>query len=239
MSPSPTLLPCPAGQPPLNSPGQHELRFRERYQPFGGCPPVSAQQCGFGRGVASGAQVSVALAALRPAAPTGSVAAAGGSCCRPAVQSSAKSRLLRCCAPKRGRGGAGSSDLTMPLDRHHGPPPRRWPAGLSIGDRISLDRANVDISADLGGAIVEDSFEVKTTAHPIVYIDQDRTRRCQVIVAQKIDIPAIGASVADVNLDDGHPRVVGEFDPPIRCRGWRPGRGLQGANNRPRDNRGP
>ena len=47
--------------------------------------------------------------------------------------------------------------------------PQHLPDWLSIGDRISLDRAHVDISADLGGAIVEDSFEVKTTE-----VDPDR-----------------------------------------------------------------
>jgi hypothetical protein len=41
MSPSPTLLPCPAGQPPLKLTGAATsagFRCRERYQPIRGCP---------------------------------------------------------------------------------------------------------------------------------------------------------------------------------------------------------
>jgi len=46
----------------------------------------------------------------------------------------------------------------VPLGRSDGlfpprPAPRRRPAGLSIGDRVSLDRAYVDISTDLGGSL--------------------------------------------------------------------------------------
>jgi hypothetical protein len=100
------------------------------------------------------------------------------------------------------------------------------PPGLSVGDRVFLDRAYVDISADLGGSVVDDGFEVKSTAHPIVYIDKDRTRRCQVIVTQKIDILEFGANARDVNLDDRHPSVIGELDPAIQRGGRRPGRGL-------------
>jgi hypothetical protein len=84
--------------------------------------------------------------------------------------------VLRC---KRREKRAGSPSLTMPLHRNDGPSPRSAAAapGLSIGDRISLDRAHVHISPDLGGAIVKDSFEVKTTSRAIVNIHQDRTRR--------------------------------------------------------------
>jgi hypothetical protein len=69
-SPNPTLLPCPAGQPPLKligaarAPGAADV-----ISPSEGVHAVSAQHCGFGRGVASGPQVSVALPALRPVAP--------------------------------------------------------------------------------------------------------------------------------------------------------------------------
>jgi len=123
-----------------------------------------------------------------------------------------------------------------PLDRHDGSSPRSAAADrdpeLSIGDRKSLDRAYVYISADLGGAVVEHGFEVKSTAHPVVDVDQNRTRRCQVTVTQKIDIPEFGANGRNVNLDDRHPRVVGKLDPTIQRQGRRPGRGLEGANDR-------
>jgi hypothetical protein len=87
--------------------------------------------------------------------------------------------------------------------------------GLSIGDRISLHVANIHVSADLGGAIVEDGFEVESTTRSIVYIYQDGTLRCQEVGAQKIDVPELSADARDVNLCDGHPCVVGELDPPI------------------------
>src|SRR5271169_2113833 len=76
--PNPALLPCPADQPPLKltgaarAPGAANVISRSE-----GVHAVSAQQYGFVRGVASGPQVSVALPALRPVAPTGSIAAAG------------------------------------------------------------------------------------------------------------------------------------------------------------------
>ena len=48
----------------------------------------------------------------------------------------------------------------------------------SIGDRVSLDRAYVDISADLGGSVVEHGFHVKSTARSIIDIHHDpRLRR--------------------------------------------------------------
>ena len=53
---------------------------------------------------------------------------------------------------------------------------------LAIGDRISLDRADVDISAHLGGTVVEHGFDVKSTARSIVYIDECGTRRRQEII---------------------------------------------------------
>ena len=67
----------------------------------------------------------------------------------------AKSRLLQCCASNRGRGGR---QLTMPLAGPAAPRPRARgtrPLELSLGDRRSLDRAHVDISADLASAIVK------------------------------------------------------------------------------------
>jgi hypothetical protein len=74
MSPNPALLPCPAGQPPLKL--TEAATSLTMAAPGTSSHTVSAQQCGFGRGVASGPQVSVALPALRPVAPTGSIAAA-------------------------------------------------------------------------------------------------------------------------------------------------------------------
>jgi hypothetical protein len=73
------------------------------------------------------------------------------------------------------------------------------PPGLSVGDRVFLDRAYVGISEDLGGSVVEDGFEVKSTAHPIVYIDKDRTCRCQV----------------NRDPEDRYPRVLSERE---RCK---------------------
>ena len=67
----------------------------------------------------------------------------------------AKSTLLQCCASNRGRGGR---QLTMPLAGPAAPRPRARgtrPLELSLGDRRSLDRAHVDISADLASAIVK------------------------------------------------------------------------------------
>jgi hypothetical protein len=95
--------------------------------------------------------------------------------------------------------------------------PRRGigPSGLSIGDRISLHLAYIHVSEDLGGAIVEDGFEVESTTRSIVYIYQNRTRWGQEVGAQKIDVPELGADTRDVDLGYGHPCVVGELDPPI------------------------
>jgi len=100
------------------------------------------------------------------------------------------------------------------------------PFHYSIGDRISLDRAYVDISAHLGGAVVEHGFDVKSTARSIIDIHQYGTRWRQEINPQKIDIPKFSASVRDENLDDGHPGAIGELDPPIPRKGGRPGSGL-------------
>jgi hypothetical protein len=69
MSPHPTLLPCPTGQPPLKVIGAARAPGAANViSPSEGVHAVSAQHCGFGRGVASGPQVSVALPALRPVA---------------------------------------------------------------------------------------------------------------------------------------------------------------------------
>jgi len=107
MSPQSDAAPLPCGSAPFETHrGSTSSRCRERYQPFGGCPPVSAQQCGFGRGVASGPQVSVALAALRPAAPTGSVAAAVVD--RVAGPRSKALQNQDCCGVARLNGGEGA-----------------------------------------------------------------------------------------------------------------------------------
>jgi hypothetical protein len=102
MSPSPTLLPYPCGSAPFEAHrGSHLCGSgcRDVISPSEGVHAVSAQQCGFGRGVASGPQVSVALPALRPVAPPDAFAV--GVADRVAVrqhESRAKSALFRCCA---------------------------------------------------------------------------------------------------------------------------------------------
>src|SRR5262245_49810309 len=73
MSPSPTLLPYPCGSAPFETHrGSHLCgsECRDVISPSEGVHAVSAQHCGFERGVASGPQVSVALPALRPVAPS-------------------------------------------------------------------------------------------------------------------------------------------------------------------------
>ena len=97
---------------------------------------------------------------------------------------------------------------------------------LSIRDCISLDRTDVNIFADLGGSVVEHGLEIKSTSPAIADINQGRTCRHQVIVTQNIDIPALGAKVRDINLDDRHPCIIGELDPAIQRRSRRSGRGL-------------
>jgi len=84
----------------------------------------------------------------------------------------------------------------------------------------------LNIPPDLGSPIVEDGFEVKSTAGCIIYIYRDGTRRRQEVGTQKIDVPKLGADVRDVNFYNSHPRVIGEFDPLIERRGGRPGGGL-------------
>jgi hypothetical protein len=66
----------PAGEPPFETHrGSHLCgsRCRDVISPSEGVHAVSAQQRGFGRGVASGPQVSVALPALHPVAPPGAL----------------------------------------------------------------------------------------------------------------------------------------------------------------------
>jgi hypothetical protein len=82
------------------------------------------------------------------------------------------------------------------------------PFHYSIGDRISLDRAYVDISAHLGGAVVEHGFDVKSTARSIIDIHQYGTRWFQEISTKKIDVPNFSANPRDVNLNDRHPCVI-------------------------------
>jgi hypothetical protein len=76
MFPQPDAAPLPCGSAPLKltgaatsaAPGAANV-----ISPSEGVHAVSAQHCGFGRGVASGPQVSVALPALRPVAPPGAL----------------------------------------------------------------------------------------------------------------------------------------------------------------------
>src|SRR6516162_7442673 len=69
MSPNPTLFPCPCGSAPLKLAGAARAPGAANViSPSEGVHTVAAQQCGFGRGVASGPQVSLALPALRPVA---------------------------------------------------------------------------------------------------------------------------------------------------------------------------
>src|SRR6266404_1614531 len=100
MSPHPTLLPCPTGQPPLKVIGAARAPGAAHViSPSEGVHAVSAQQRGFGHGVASGPQVSVALPALRPVAPPDALrAAVADHVAGRRSKSPAKSKLLRCCA---------------------------------------------------------------------------------------------------------------------------------------------
>ena len=91
----------------------------------------------------------------------------------------AKSTLLQCCASNRGRGGR---QLTMPLAGPAAPRPRARgtrPLELSLGDRRSLDRAHVDISADLGWChrqrVSRQFFEVSIAAASYLGNDQSRS----------------------------------------------------------------
>jgi hypothetical protein len=99
-------------------------------------------------------------------------------------------------------------------------------APLSKGDRVFLYPAYIDIPPDLGNPIVEHDFEVKSTSGCIIYTCPYRTDRRQVVSTPKIDVPKLGADARDVNFYNSHPRVIGEFDPPIERRGGRPGGGL-------------
>ena len=86
--------------------------------------------------------------------------------------------------------------------------------------------AYIYIPPDLGSPIVEDGFEVKSTAGCIIYTCPYRTGRRQEVSTQKIGVPKLGADVRDVNFYNSHPRVIGEFDPLIERSGGRPGGGL-------------
>jgi hypothetical protein len=112
MSPQPGAAPLPCGSPHFEThraaraPGAANV-----ISPSEGVHTVAAQQCGFGRGVASRPQVSVALPALRRVAPTGSIAAAvadRGAVERP--KNPTKSMLWRCCG-STGRIGAASAHM--------------------------------------------------------------------------------------------------------------------------------
>jgi hypothetical protein len=110
-------------------------------------------------------------------------------------------------------------------------------APLTIGDRVSFQPAHVDVPPDLGSSVIEDGFEVESTARSVVYIHRYRTRWRQHIGTQEIDGPEPGTDVRDVNFYNRHPRIVGELDPPIQREGGRSGTGLYGAKDRPRYNR--
>src|ERR1700738_2013257 len=118
MSPSPTLLPCPCGSAPFGTlRGSHLCgsRCRDVISPSEGVHAVSAQQCGFGRGVASGPQVSVALPALRPVAlPDALRAAVADRVAAPQPEILAKLNLLRCGA-STGCGRERCASRTRPL----------------------------------------------------------------------------------------------------------------------------
>ena len=99
MSPSSTLLPYPCGSAPFEAHrGSHLCgpECRDVISPSEGVHAVSAQQCGFERGVASGPQVSVALPALYPVAPSDALRDVWRIVSR---ASQAKSRLLRVPVP--------------------------------------------------------------------------------------------------------------------------------------------
>src|ERR1700730_10217923 len=133
--------------------------------------------------------------------------------------------LLQCCACAGGR----VTGLFV-LAPHDSSSPRSASAAsaapLSKGDRVFLYPAHIDIPADLGNPIIEDDFEVKSTAGCIIYTCPYRTGWRQEVSTQKIDVPKLCANVRDVNFCNGHPRVIGEFDPLIERRGGRPGGGL-------------
>jgi hypothetical protein len=84
MSPSPTLLPCPCGSAPFETHrGSHLCgsRCRDVISRSEGVHAVSAEQCGFGRGVASGPQASVALPLSALLHHRMRCGRCGGSCC--------------------------------------------------------------------------------------------------------------------------------------------------------------
>src|SRR5262249_16677047 len=121
------------------------------------------------------------------------VARWGGSCCGRALRNPSKSNAVAVLRFPQRREGVPAHPLSpSPLDHiggvlalHPRCPPRavRVDAArrhslssrpslppLAIGDRISLDRAYVDISAHLGGAVVEHGFDVKSTSRSIIDI---------------------------------------------------------------------
>jgi hypothetical protein len=120
---------APAGQPPLKLTGAATSAASGAanvISPSEGVHAVSAQQCGFGRGVASGPQVSVALplsALLRHAMRCG--------CCGDHVsgrrsKSPAKSMLWRCCG-SMGRAGEARARSIRPATAPFLTPPK-WNA---------------------------------------------------------------------------------------------------------------
>jgi hypothetical protein len=106
------------------------------------------------------------------------------------------------CANQRctlnGAGKRGSPALAPPLDRDDSSSPRSHPRYRPRPYRKEiayLSNPHVDIPPDLGSPIVEDGFEVKSTAGCVIYTCPYGTCRRQEVSTQKIDIPKLGADV--------------------------------------------
>jgi hypothetical protein len=117
MFPHPTLFPCPCGSVPLKLAGAARAPGAANViSPSEGVHARSAQQCGFGRGVASGPQVSVALPRSPPCCanrePCG---CCGGSCCGRAAQEPSKVKAVAVFrVPPGERGSAPAHPLSRP-----------------------------------------------------------------------------------------------------------------------------
>ena len=132
MSPNPVPLPCPCGSVPLSTQRCSHLcgsRCCDVSSPSEGVHAVSAQHCGFGRGVASGPQISVALPALHPVALPNVSRLLWRIVLRAAVQSLSKIMLRRVLPLPRGgpvKPGSGPTNLFSsigepPLPESRGP----------------------------------------------------------------------------------------------------------------------
>src|ERR1700730_4950750 len=118
---------------------------------------------------------------------TGCCAAVAASVAGSAVRDRAKS--TRCGVAAARVGVTGPPALAPPLDRNDGPSPRAAPAAsaasLSTVDRVFLYPAHIDIPPNLGSPIVEDGFEVKSTAGCIIYTCPYGTRRRQEVTPRR------------------------------------------------------